>query len=256
MSRIWLPSGSRTRAAAAIGLFCLCIPAARLYWRVWRNYVGAVHPFNDFYALWSVAKLSLTGQISRLYDFGFLTTYRTGLGIGFEPNMAYAHLPYSYPPLSLLFLFPLGLLSYKAAYLVWVAITFALYAIALLDRPAGKHWSLAASVLLLLPANVYSVLFGQNGFVSAALLVAGLRLAGQRPLLSGLCLGLLAYKPQLAFLVPVALAAAGYWRAFAATALAATLLAALSGAIFGWPLWQDWIVSAPQLTADLRAHGR
>jgi hypothetical protein len=56
--------------------------------------------------------------------------------------------------------------------------------------------------------------------------------------------------------VPVSLAATGHWRAFAATAVATLLLVALSGAIFGWPLWHDWLVTAPQLTADLRAHGQ
>jgi alpha-1,2-mannosyltransferase len=244
------------RVIAAVGLGYLCIPAARLYWRVWRNCVAGEHPFNDFYALWSVGKLSLTAQIARLYDFDFLTAFRTGLGIGFDPSMGYAHLPYSYPPLSLLFLFPLGFLSYHAAYLLWAAGTFALYAVAVLGRSVGKRWGVAAAILLLLPANVYSVLFGQNGFLSAALLVAGLCLAGSRPILSGLCLSLLSFKPQLAVLVPVALAAAGHWRAFAATALATVLLAALSGAIFGWPLWHDWIISAPQLTADLLTHGQ
>jgi hypothetical protein len=252
----WLPPDPKTRAVAAVGLAYLCLPAAQLYARVWRNCLAAQHPFNDFYALWSAAKLSLTPDVARLYDFDFLTAFRTGLGIGFEPSMAYAHLPYSYPPLSLLFLFPLGFLSYKAAYLAWTAATFALFALAVLGRPATRYWPLGAAMLLLLPADVYSVLFGQNGFLSAALLVAGLRLAGPRPILAGLCLGLLAYKPQLAVLVPVALAAAGHWRAFAATALAALLLAALSGAIFGWPLWHDWLVTAPQLTADLRAHGQ
>ena len=246
----------QTQAIAAVGLAYLCIPAAGLYWRAYRNCVGAVHPFNDFYALWSVARLSLTGQIARLYDFDFLTAFRAGLGIGFDPKMAYAHLPYSYPPLSLLFLVPLGLFSYKAAWLLWSACTFALYALALLGRPTARHWMLAALILLLLPANVYWVLARPERLPLRR--PACRRPAPRRPapLLSGLCLGLLAFKPQLAILVPVALAAAGHWRAFAATALATLLLAALSGAIFGWPLWHDWLLSAPQLTADLRAHGQ
>ena len=56
---------------------------------------------------------------------------------------------------------------------------------------------------------------GQNGFLTAAL-IGGRRCCNwrTRPLLAGLLLGLLTYKPHFGLLFPVALIFGGYWRAF------------------------------------------
>ena len=71
---------------------------------------------------------------------------------------------------------------------------------------------------LLAPASLINLLYGQNGFLTAALLVGGIRLAPSRPLSGGVLLGLLAYKPQFGLVVVVALVAARLWRAIFAAA--------------------------------------
>ena len=43
-------------------------------------------------------------------------------------------------------------------------------------------------------------------------------------LLTGILFGLMAYKPQFGLMIPIALAAGGYWRSFAAAAATAVLL--------------------------------
>eukprot|EP01035_Chromulina_nebulosa_P016704 gene16704-22156_t len=87
--------------------------------------------------------------------------------------------------------------------------------------------------------------YGQTGFLTAGLLVGGLRRLGPRPVFAGVLLGLMAIKPQLAILVPVALAACGAWRAMAAAALTAAACVLLSGAILGWALWPAWLAELP-----------
>ncbi len=94
-----------------------------------------------------------------------------------------------------------------------------------------------------------SVITGQNGFLSGALLIGGLRLIGTRPWLGGLLLGLLTYKPQFGLLVPVALLAAGAWRGIGATVCVTLLLVALTTVMFGGSIWLDWLASLPGYSA-------
>src|SRR5258707_15512486 len=54
-----------------------------------------------------------------------------------------------------------------------------------------------------------------------------------RPVLAGICLGLLAYKPQFGLLFPIALIAAGHWRVFASAGMTAIAMYVLSWLAFG-----------------------
>ena len=74
-------------------------------------------------------------------------------------------------------------------------------------------------VALFAPASVINLGFGQNGFLTAALLIGGIRLTPSRQLIGGALLGLLAYKPQFGLVVAVAVIAAGLWRAAFAAVL-------------------------------------
>jgi len=56
---------------------------------------------------------------------------------------------------------------------------------------------------------------------------------------------LLAYKPQLGVLVPIALAAAGLWRCIAAAFITAAGIALAASALFGWHIWADWLAYLP-----------
>src|SRR5439155_26849468 len=58
-----------------------------------------------------------------------------------------------------------------------------------------------------------------------------------RPVLAGVFIGCLTFKPQWGILFPVALAAAKQWRAFASTAISAVVLAGISVAAFGVDAW-------------------
>ena len=59
-----------------------------------------------------------------------------------------------------------------------------------------------------------------------------------RPVLAGICLGLLSYKPQYGLLFPLVLIAASQWRVFFTAGVIAVLLAALSWFAFGTESWQ------------------
>jgi alpha-1,2-mannosyltransferase len=59
----------------------------------------------------------------------------------------------------------------------------------------------------------------------------------RRPLLAGVLLGLMCYKPQFGLLIPVALAAGGHWRAFFGAAATVVALALASFLAFGPETW-------------------
>src|SRR6202043_3793016 len=104
----------------------------------------------------------------------------------------------------------------------------------------------AVSLMLASPFAAWNFLIGQNGFLTASLLGASLLLLERRPVLAGVFIGCLTYKPQFGILLPLALAAANQWRAFVSTAVTALILTGASIAAFGTG---PWIAFPEQLAA-------
>ena len=85
------------------------------------------------------------------------------------------------------------------------------------------------------PAALWNVTAGQNGFLTATLIGGTLALLERHPALAGVCLGLLSYKPQFGVLFPLVLIADRRWLTIAVAAAVALGMAALS-----------WLASAPR----------
>ena len=157
-----------------------------------------------------------------------------------------------YPPYFLFIAGALAKLPYGLALTVWQAATLALYLLVILgivrssfrgarsaspesivtivpaesekNRPSAQGLSIpdsrfAASGLTVLlalayPAVLINIGHGQNGFLTAALLGGALVILDRRPIVAGILIGLLVYKPQFGLMIPLALLAGGYWRSF------------------------------------------
>ncbi|MDR3461797.1 MAG: glycosyltransferase family 87 protein [Beijerinckiaceae bacterium] len=150
-----------------------------------------------------------------------------------------------YPPYFLGLAALFATLPYLAALALWQTSTLALYLAAIWHAAPIRRLGRTAvvSIALVYPAVTVNLVHGQNGFLTAALLGAGALLVPKRPVIAGVLLGLLAYKPQFALAVPVALLAGGYFRTVFAAALtvAAATLAAL--AAFGSEPWHAFFAS-------------
>jgi len=143
-------------------------------------------------------------------------------------------LPWSYPPTFQMMLMPLGALPYVAAWLIWSGALYGFYVLLirrLVDGPGQLMF------LLLAPGAAVNLFFGQNGILSTVLLGAGVLLLRSRPVLGGVLLGLIAYKPQLALLTPFALLAGREWRALIAAITSQIALALLSLLVLGAEPW-------------------
>jgi len=191
--------------------------------------------FSDFFGSWSFARFVHAMPPEQVYDPSVLQAFQAELGGG--PDIVPRCF---YPPTFMLLLWPFGLLPLAAAYAAWVAATLALYLVAVGVWVRKPVLILAAAVA---PATLVTVITGQSGFLSAALLLAGWRLAPARPLVAGVLLGLLTFKPQLGVLVPVALVAAGCWRAVASAVVTTVLLVAAGSLVFGPAMWPAWLAS-------------
>ena len=93
----------------------------------------------------------------------------------------------------------------------------------------------------LAPAVTVTVFFGQNGLVTAALLVGALTAFDRRPKLAGVLFGILTIKPQLGILLPVMLVLTGRWRTIATAAATAVVLVVVTAALYGADVWVEYL---------------
>jgi len=146
-----------------------------------------------------------------------------------------------YPPFFLLIAFLVAGLPYAFGLSIWLATSFAAYLAAMraiLPRPE------TALIAAAFPAVFVNIGHGQNGFLTAALIGSALHCLDRRPALSGIMIGLLAYKPQFGVLIPIALLAGGRWRTIAAAATTVACLVAVSFATLGEGVWHAFAQSA------------
>ena len=234
--------------------FVLCVlnaaffPAAFMahWWII--DAVGHGIP-TDFINVYSAGMLARDGVPAQAWDWGLQKQIQIAvLGQSYEGNFAW-----HYPPPFLFVAKALAYLPYVAAYIGWAAISFVPFAFAMravVGRPLG--WLLAGAC----PVVLTNVLVGQNGFLTASLIGGFLILLPMRPILAGICLGLLSYKPQYGLLFPLVLIATAQWRAFVSAGITVAMLVAVSWLAFGTDSWQAFFHWMPMVSQAFLVEGR
>jgi glycosyl transferase family 87 len=192
----------------------------------------AGHPtFIDFLQWWVGGQFALMRNAADAYNYSAFSAAQT-LVTKSQPPITY--FPWVYPPTMLLLVAPIARLPYAAAFFVWLGATFCVYAVALYTILPDS----LAIVLALLPLPVINNVFnGQAAFLTAGLLGLSLAFASRRPYLSGICLGILTYKPQFVLFFPLALVITGQWRVIVGATASALLFAGTAALIFGTKVW-------------------
>jgi arabinofuranan 3-O-arabinosyltransferase len=207
------------------------------FWLVDNDGVPVYHDFTNLFVAGSQA---LHGKISSIYNpTEFIKVQDALVGPG---HALFSTWPS--PPLYFLVLAPLSMLPYVAAFLSWEALTLlgcisVVYLI--VRRPP------AIALVLASPFTAWNFLIGQSGFLTALLVGASLLVLKRRPVLAGVFIGCLTYKPQWGILFPVALVAANEWRAIASATLTFVFLVGLSVFAFGV---EPWIALPRELIAE------
>ena len=197
------------------------------------GYFGPMNPpgSSDFLSFYAAGKLADQGQANAVYDqTRHWAMERVIFG---DPRVPYYY--YFYPPVFTLLCAGLARLPYLTAFVFFVGTSLVLY-LACLHRISG-NWRIPL-LCLSFPAVPFVIGLGQNSFLTAAILGSGLILIDRKPFRAGIVFGLLCYKPHLAIMVPVALAAGRQARALAGMAVSASLLLILSLLVLGTQPWQ------------------
>jgi arabinofuranan 3-O-arabinosyltransferase len=229
------PTG--TKLARPVELVCFALVVAHAVYLVTAYLQGIwiVAPDgggvqSDFVNVWAAGRLVLQGHPAAAYDWPtHKLVEEAAVGHGFE-----GYFGWHYPPTFLFIAAALALLSYAAAYALWVFGTFPAYLAAVRAIIGDRTGYVLAAAF---PAVLANFVVGQNGFLTASLIGGALVLLERRPLLAGVLLGLLTYKPHLGVLFPIALVAGGYWRAFFTAAVVALAMIAASWVAFGSDTW-------------------
>lgn len=200
---------------------------------------------RDFINVWTSGHLLIEGKLDILYDVGAYHQYAQQLfgAIG-QHN-------FSYPPLVLPLMAPFAMLPYPLALAVWTILTGALFVVAV--RPWWAR-ELGAPVWLaiLTPAALVNIWAGHYGFLIGALfLFAWHALAEGRQVRAGVLIGLMVIKPHLAVLFPLVLAMRREWTAFFVAGATVISLIAVSAAIFGIPLWAEYLTVTTGVQASM-----
>lgn len=208
---------------------------------------GIDRPFgDDFINYWSGAFLALHGRAADVYDFVAFHAFESSVT---GPNIDLYH--YSYPPVLLLLTAPLALVPYVPALGLWLVGTW--YAFYRALKLTGGEGVLLLS--LATPALFVNAVGGQNGALTAALMGGGLALVDRRPIVAGILLGLLAYKPHLALMLPIALVAGRRWSTVGAAGVTVLLLVIASVLAFGADRWLQYEHNLAVLRAIILEEG-
>lgn len=221
-----------------IAVICAVVGIAMLLF-LWLAGKGTVDTFGtpvgaDFAAFWEAGRIAGSGDAARAWDQQVLNdAVRTTHGV--EYGTAWI-----YPPVFLLIAAPLAALPYLAGLFAWQLLSFLAIALvlkAILKSNRDTLVALASPLTPLVLAN------GQNSFLTAALLGAGLLILDRRPGLAGGLFGGLVYKPQLGIVIAPLLLFTRNWRALAGAVAATIALVGISFALWGVESWTAWLDS-------------
>jgi hypothetical protein len=240
--------------ALLIACLVLCVINASL---LQSGYVGHWWVFDekglgiptDFVNVWSAGRLVLDGHPALAYDWDIQKQVQVAvLGQSYDGNFAW-----HYPPPFLFVAALLALFPYGAAYFGWAAVSLVPYLV-VMRAIVGRRFGLLLAAAF--PVVFTNALVGQNGFLTASLIGGTLYLMPTRPVLSGICLGLLSYKPQYGLLFPLVLIAASQWKVFFTAGIVAILIASLSWLAFGSESWQAFFHWMPMFSQAFLTEGR
>ncbi|WP_174908242.1 glycosyltransferase family 87 protein [Burkholderia diffusa] len=240
----------------------LMLALSALFIAIWISVVRHAHggvlsrAGADFSVFWSASYVMLHGSPSQAYDFSVFSRLSAEL----FPNLRRdAFAPWLYPPTYLLLVTPLALLRFALGYPLFVAFGVAVLGLAAwrvsrLGMIPGA-WRAGMVALPVAPCVFVTAALGQNTFLTASCAALAVHWAERRPMLAGLCIGLLSVKPQMALLFPFVLVATRAWRTIAWAALATGTFVALSVLVCGIESWRQFVASAGLARSIVLEHG-
>ena len=200
---------------------------------------------TDFSNVYAAGSYVLDGEASAPFDPP--RQYAREQAIFGEATQFYG---WHYPPFFLGLAALLAAMPYWLALIVWQGTTLGLYLLSIRSivppplpvtgMKSDHFWVVLA---LAFPAVFINLGQAHNGFLTAALFGAALVMLEERPILAGVLIGCLAYKPQFGLLIPLVLIATGRWRAFASAAVTVAIMTLAVTFAFGLDVWSAFFAT-------------
>jgi hypothetical protein len=187
---------------------------------------------NDFFNFWTYGQSAFSRDPGAFYDWPTYDRYQEAIGVD-----AVGH-NWSYPPSIMLLTAPFGYLSYVTSLVVFTLVSIVVFV--LVARSDLRDPKLVA-LALVSPAAMHCLNSGQSSLLTAAVILAAWRLLDKRPIVAGILIGCLSLKPQVALMFPFMLLATQRWRVIASAAVTCIAIAALTTALFGFKVWEQFI---------------
>jgi hypothetical protein len=220
-----------------IPVLLLCPWVVQFYWPAGGGLDVTGHQIGrDFINVWSGPQLAFGGKLFTLFD---LKAYHAAIGTLFGQPLPFHN--WGYPLFTLPAFWPLAQLPYFVALAVWTIGLFAVFATVTLSQVERPYRPFALLALAVAPACLINTIGGQNGFLTAALLIGGVLAIDRRPVLAGIAFGLLTFKPHLGLVLPFVLLALGAWRVIGIATATTGLLVVGSVALFGIEPWRQYL---------------
>ena len=191
----------------------------------------------DFITFWAASDLALEGRSIDAYNtLKIFAAEKKAVPAGKSIYL------WHYPPVFQLYILPLALAPYLLSCALWIIGTLALYAAYFRKLLPERH---ALWLLLAFPAVFVNVMHGQNGFLTAVLIAAACMNLERRPILAGILIGALCYKPHFGILFPLVLLAGRYWIPLIAAAVSTLVICAAATLVFGPANWGAFVENLP-----------
>ncbi|HWQ97791.1 MAG TPA: glycosyltransferase family 87 protein [Clostridia bacterium] len=208
-----------------------------LFSNVLENGTGLSEFGIDFADYYTAGHMAISGELDSVYSVpAHRATMEQVLGV-----VVPFTLPWRYPPVFLLAIIPFSLLPFKISMVLWLGVTLVLAAVAIFRMLPEKRW--LGALALGFPGVFMNFRWGQNGFLSAAILAAGVGALEINPVLGGAMLGLLVYKPQFAVFPFLILLLTKRWKALLSAIASALAISLASMALFGVDQWIEFFRS-------------
>lgn len=216
------------------GLFVGLVILGEFYLRthVFPTLNGYPQSSHDFLAFYTASKLTLQHQAASVFDPALFLAAESAIIPGTKS------IPWFYPPTYLLVTWPLAQLDYITSRLFFFGATLLLF---LSASHVWLRWTGGLFAVLAFAPVFSNLTFGQNGLLTASLILLALHNLYSRPWLAGLLISLLLIKPHLGVLIPIALLCGRHWRVILWSAIFSSGLIALTIHLFGMTPWHAFL---------------
>jgi glycosyl transferase family 87 len=196
---------------------------------------------HDFINYWLAGKAVIRGETAFLFDH---QAYYEHLKLIFGADSPIRS--WSYPPHFLLLVAPLGALDFRPALVAFLLVTFVLFAYFAREfvKRVAPDMRLGALLLATTGYVLMMILSGQNGFLTAAMLLCVFAFMRERPIVAGFALALLTMKPQLGFLIPLLALLDRNWALLRWASIFTAALVGISVLLFGVESWRGYFADS------------